>query len=249
MKIQKKLNFIKATKQAKLKSVEQWLNKKIQIYSFSLPSGYSCPFAHDCATKSNKINGKITDGKYTKYRCFSATDEARSTTARKSRWHNFDTLKKLNKNEMVEVINASIPPKMELCRIHVGGDFFNQKYFDAWLEVCKLNPSIIFYAYTKSIPYWVNRINEIPENLELNASRGSRVDDLIDTHKLKTAEVVFSLAEAKQKNLEIDHNEYHAIKSKNSFALLIHGTQPKNSSASEAIKNLKKNNIKYSYHK
>lgn len=240
------VKFVKSTKQAKLKAVENWLGKKT-IYSFNLPSGYTCPFALDCMTKADRVSGKITDGKHTKYRCFSATDEARSPTARKSRWHNFDALRKLNRDEMVQVINNSIPDDMEVCRIHVSGDFFNQNYFDAWLQVCKLNQSIIFYAYIKSIPYWVNRLDEIPSNLELNASRGSRVDDLIDTHKLKTAEVVFSIGEAEKKNLEIDHTEYYAMNPYGNFALLIHGVQPKNSSAAEAIKNLKKNNIKFSY--
>jgi hypothetical protein len=240
------VKFIKSTRQAKLKSVEQWLGKK-NIYSFNLPSGHTCPFALDCMSKSDRVTGKITDGKHTKYRCFSATDEARSPTARNQRWHNFEALRKLDKNQMVEVISQSIPDDMEVCRIHVSGDFFNQKYFDAWVEIAKLNPLIIFYAYTKSIPYWVNRLDEIPRNLELNSSRGSRVDNLIDDYELKTAEVVFSIGEAEKKNLEIDHNEYYALNDLGNFALLIHGTQPKNSSASEAIKNLKKNNIKFSY--
>jgi len=240
------VKFINNNKQAKLKAVESWLGKKT-IYSFNLPSGYSCPFANDCMSKAHRVTGKITDGKRTKYRCFSATDEARSPTARKSRWDNFEALRKLDKNEMVEVINASIPRDMDLCRIHVSGDFFNQKYFDAWIEVAKLHPLKIFYAYTKSLPYWVNRIDDIPQNLKLNASRGSRTDKLIDTYNLKTAEVVLSIGEATIKKLPIDHDEYYALNDLGNFALLIHGTQPKNSYASQAIKNLKKHNIKFAY--
>ena len=240
------VKFINNNKQAKLKAVESWLGKKT-IYSFNLPSGYSCPFANDCMSKAHRVTGKITDGKRTKYRCFSATDEARSPTARKSRWDNFEALRKLDKNEMVEVINASIPRDMDLCRIHVSGDFFNQKYFDAWIEVAKLHPLKIFYAYTKSLPYWVNRIDDIPQNLKLNASRGSRTDGLIDTYNLKTAEVVLSIGEATIKKLPIDHDEYYALNDLGNFALLIHGTQPKNSYASQAIKNLKKHNIKFAY--
>ena len=240
------VKFINNNKQAKLKAVEGWLGKK-NIYSFNLPSGYSCPFANDCMSKADRVTGKITDGKRTKYRCFSATDEARSPTARKSRWDNFNALRKLNRDEMVQVINASIPRDMDLCRIHVSGDFFNQKYFDAWIEVAKLHPLKIFYAYTKSIPYWVNRIDDIPQNLKLNASRGSRADDLIDTYNLKTAEVVLSIGEATIKKLPIDQNEYYALNDLGNFALLIHGTQPKDSHASQAIKNLKKHNIKFAY--
>ena len=54
---------------------------------------------------------------------------------------------------------------------------------------------------------------------------------------LKT--VVFSEEEAEQKGLEIDHDDAHAL-GKKSFALLLHGTQPKGSEASKALQVLRK---------
>ena len=81
----------------------------------------------------------------------------------------------------------------------------------------------------------------------MNASRGSSVDYLIDEYNLKTAEVVFSPADAEKKNLEIDHDDSHALSGKDSFALLLHGTQPKGSLASKAISTMKQNNIKFGY--
>ena len=241
------LKFSKARQQAKLKQLEQWLGYKPNIYSFSLPSGYTCPFANDCLSKADRVTGKITDGKNTKYRCFSASDEARSPQARKQRWHNFDILRKQDTESMIESIQEALPQDMDICRIHVGGDFFNQKYFNAWVAVAKLNPTKTFYAYTKSLPYWVAQLDNIPSNLILNASRGTRVDFLIDELNLKVAEVVFSITEAKEKNLPIDHNEYFAINNNGNFALLLHGTQPKNSEASRAIKDMKKSGVAYSY--
>ena len=59
--------------------------------------------------------------------------------------------------------------------------------------------------------------------------------------------MVFSITEAEDKNLPIDHNEYHAINNVGNFALLLHGTQPKNSEASQAIKDMKKLGVAYSY--
>ena len=121
------LKFSRATQQAKLKEIEKWLGYLPEIYSFSLPSGYTCPFAVDCLSKADRITGKITDGKQTKFRCFAASDEARSPQARKQRWHNFDILRKLDFEDMVTELYESIPLDLDICRVHVGGDFFNQK--------------------------------------------------------------------------------------------------------------------------
>ena len=241
------LSFTKATQQAKLKLIEGWMGYLPKIYSFSLPSGHTCPFAVDCLSKADRITGKITDGKETKFRCFAASDEARSPNARKQRWHNFDILRKLDFEGMVTELYEAMPKDLDLCRVHVGGDFFNQKYFEAWLQIARLFPTKTFYAYTKSVPYWIANLGNIPENFVLNASRGGRNDHQIDDFNLKVAEVVYSLEEAEDKGLPIDHNEFYAINSKGNFGLLIHGTQPKGSEASQAVQTLKKNNIQHAY--
>ncbi len=60
----------------------------------------------------------------------------------------------------------------------------------------------------------------------------------------------FSEAEAEALGYEIDHtDELAAIPEirDESFALLIHGVQPKGSKASDAIKQLKKEKVKFSY--
>ena len=161
-------------------------------------------------------------------------------------WKNFDIIKssKGDDLELADLIQRMLPDKYDIIRIHVGGDFFNQKYFDAWLEVARRLPEKIFYAYTKSLPYWIKRLDEIPENFVLTASRGGKHDELINSHNLKCAEVVFSEKEAAEKGLEIDHDDWHAAFGKESFALLIHGVQPKGSKASEALQKLKKKGFK-----
>ena len=243
-----KLKFSPATDQAKLKNIAYWLGYKPQVYSFSLPSGWTCPFAVDCLSKADRITGKITDGKETQFRCFSATTEAYSATTRAQRWDNFDTLKRLDSEGMAKAINDSMPTDCDIMRVHVGGDFFNQRYFDAWLEVARLHPSTTFYAYTKSLPYWVARHDGgIPVNFVLTASRGGRMDGLIDEVGLKVAEVVFSLEEAEEKGLPVDHDEYHAINNVGNFALLIHGTQPKGSDAGQAVRELKAKGVEFAY--
>ena len=171
------IRFVKETNQAKLGAIVDWLDlekelgikkkpgKKLNIYSFSLPSGYSCPFASDCLSKADRVTGKITDGKETLYRCFAASLEAIYINSRNLRWDNFDILKHLETDEMVALILEALPNDCDICRIHIGGDFFNQKYFDAWLKVASLRPDVLFYAYTKSLPYWVARLGAIPLSL------------------------------------------------------------------------------------
>lgn len=222
-------------------------NAKLKhMYTFSLISGYSCPFANECLSKVDLETGKISDGPNTLYRCFSASQEVLYPNLRDHRSNNFEALRKLKTtNEMVEAIQKALPkPKKNgdgtIVRLHVAGDFFNQKYFDAWIEVVKLNPERLFYAYTKSLQYWVNRIGQIPNNLKLNASKGGKQDELIDIFNLKYVQVVYSYEEAASLNLEIDHDDSHAYDYEKPFALLIHGTQPKGSKASKAKELLKK---------
>jgi hypothetical protein len=242
-----KLKFSKATAQAKLKGIQKWFMREVIVYTFSLPSGWACPYALDCLSKADRVTGKITDGKATEFRCFSATTEAYSPTTRAQRWHNFDILRKLDFEDMVNVLHESLPAKVDIIRVHVGGDYFNQRYFDAWMHVAKLNPLITFYSYTKSLPYWVANTDNVPSNFILTASRGGRMDGLIDEAGLKVAEVVFSLEEAEEKNLPIDHDEYYAINNAGNFALLIHGTQPKGTEAADAIRSLKAQGVEFAY--
>ena len=59
-----------------------------------------------------------------------------------------------------------------------------------WLETCRKYPNVEFWAYTKSLPFWVARLDVIPENLTITASRGGKFDDLIEKHDLKNVRVV-----------------------------------------------------------
>ncbi len=180
MKDTKLLKFSPGRGNAKLASLG------LALYTFSLPSGHSCHFAKDCLSKAVVTNGKvgIQDGPQTQFRCFSATQEVVYTGVREQRQHNFNLLKEAKTTEkMVELIDKSLPKKADVIRIHVGGDMFNQNYFNAWRDIALLHPKITFYAYTKSLPYWVAQIDKIPGNFKLNASKGGRYDALITKHR------------------------------------------------------------------
>lgn len=223
------------------------------IGTFSLPAGFTCPNANECLAKAvkDKETGKVTiqSGPEMKFWCFAALDEAKYPATFNARHHNFDLLRVIKRAEdMAELIHLSLP-KQPIIRVHVSGDFFNQTYFNAWMLVAKRNPNKLFYAYTKSLNYWVASADLVPENFKLNASVGGKLDELIEEYSLKYAKVVYSPEAAESEGLEIDHDDTHAYAKNESFALLIHGTQPKGSEASEAIKVLKKRKIKFSYNK
>lgn len=205
------------------------------IATFSLPSGWTCPGADKCLSKSDRITGKLTDGPGACFRCFSAMCEARATSVRNSRWRNFELLKAAGTVQgMADLIQNSLPWGTTYVRIHVAGDFFSESYFKAWLNVAINSPAIIFYAYTKSLPFWVRHLNSIPPNFRLTASKGGKFDSLIQQYELVSAEVVFSTEEARWKGLEIDHDDSLAIAANKKYSLLLHGGQAKGTPAGDA---------------
>jgi len=221
----------------KLKKINGWSDHYVG-YTFSLPSGYSCPAANECLSKADKHTGKIKDGKESLYRCFSASTEAVYKNTRDQRWYNFDLLRSLDYQGMRKLISKSIetlPRNVNLIRIHVGGDFFNQSYYDAWEKVANDYPDITFYAYTKSLNYILESQQYLScfplrvPNFKIIASVGGKHDALIEKYPsvFRSARVVQSIEQAQELDLEIDYDERLAITGNRDFALLIHGTQPK----------------------
>lgn len=227
----------------KVAELAAFLDGKRKIYSFDLLSGWSCPFAKDCLSKAVLLASgkrKIKDGPQTKFRCFSASQEAQYTNVYNLRSNNFQDIRRIESPEMMaDSIESAMPKNTGIVRIHVAGDLFNLIYFMAWVLVAKRNPHILFYAYTKSLPYWAELRDSIPYNLVLTASYGGREDAMIASHKFRSAKVVYSEQEAYDLGLEIDHDDSHAAcpsLRNQDFALLIHGTQPKDSDAAVALK-------------
>jgi hypothetical protein len=224
-----------------------------EIVTFSLPSGYSCPGAKDCLAKADRETGKIIDGAHQKYRCFSAVSETRPNV-RLQRWHNYALLKQAKTKEgMEELIIESFPRGAKILRLHVGGDFFNQAYFDAWAAVAKRFYHCIIYAYTKSIHYVKAHKEKLPDNFRITLSKGGKYDHLIeetdteDDAQYGIAEVLGHPEEAEALALEVDHDDSHAIAGKQHFALLLHSMQPAGSEAAEKVKRMRKEGVKFSY--
>jgi hypothetical protein len=178
------------------------------------------------------------------FRCFAASQESTYPSVRAARWHNFDMLKNLSMNDMFKLINRSLPHDAEIVRVHVSGDYFSCDYLNAWLFVARMHPDVLFYSYTKSIHLIPSNV---PDNFRITCSEGGKYDSMIGDRK--RAKVIFDPIEADILGIDIDHDDSHAYDNKDTFALLIHGVQPKGTKASEAIKAMKAKGTKFSYSK
>jgi hypothetical protein len=219
-------------------------NKKV-IYTFSLPAGRTCPGADECksmTTVTKEGKRRIKDGPNTKFRCFAASQEVLYRNVHAQRQHNLQELKAAKgEGEKVRLILDSLPEMARYVRVHVSGDFYSREYFNAWMRVAELKKGVTFYAYTKSIHHWVKRAisHKMPSNFILTASLGGKHDGLLKYVPFRTAKVVFSQDEADKLGLEIDHDDSLAMSRGPSFALLIHGVQPKGTEAAKAWQKVK----------
>lgn len=217
--------------------------KLFGIYTFSLPSGWTCPGASLCLAKAVRIGNKtkLIRGEDSEFTCYQASLESIFPTLYEMVHYNLNLLKRVKTAvAMAELIHVSLPFPCRTVRIHVGGDFFNEEYFRAWCIVAKNNPNVLFYAYTKSIRVWKKLRHLVPSNFILTASKGGKFDKEI-TRGMKTCEVVFSPEEALEKNIPIDHDDSHAYSpGVKRFATLLHGKQAANSKAGKALSELKK---------
>jgi hypothetical protein len=255
-------------------------------WSFSLLAGETCPFAKSCKAwvEVDPATGKrtLTRGEHNEFTCFAARDEAQYPNTFDQRDYNTKLMRKILSTggipEFVNTMRATfeIPEhkkgifKSKYFRIHVGGDFESQEYFDAWCEFVKLYPNLTFYAYTKSAPYALK--HELPNNLIITHSIGSFYDKKIIDGGHKFAAVIYKPEDiekitpetkvlqgwqytypdgtkSKPFDLPIDHDDSNAYAHKEPFALLIHGNQEEGSVASEARRQLKKKGVDFEYGK
>ena len=222
--------------------------------TFSKSSGLTCPGANKCrAMAVMNDNGKrsVKRFKGTEFTCYSATLEALYPSLYNLTRHNTSLLNEYIKNDdfkgLVECFNVSLNKKrnknINLVRWNQSGDIYTRFELEALKKVASMNKDLIFYFYTKNlILFPTNR--SIPNNMKITASYGGKYDYLIDRGYFKRfSKVVFSTSEAKILKLPIDTDDTHAYMDKgaNGFALLLHGQQEKNSKASVALQQIRKN--------
>jgi len=229
---------------------------------FDLPAGRVCPAARDCHSWVNvDKDGKrsIKDGKFTEFRCYAASQEVLYTALFQKRQYNLNLILEALKEDKdkntlfstVSLILRSIEKyetkNIKKIRIHSSGDFFNMAYLNAWLAVAKIKPHLKFYFYSKSLDLFLNK--PLPNNVYLTASYGGLYDHLIKDNFKRYAVVVYSKSEAYTLGLLHNGHGYKIDKDDSScfinkpFALLLHGRQPKGSTASKALQVIKKEKL------
>lgn len=179
------------------------------VYEWNLPTGHSCPFALQCKVSVDRETGKFTNDSE-EYRCYASSAE-RFPGVREHRWNNFNFVRN---GGVIE-----IPKGCENIRIHASGDFFNHDYFNMWVKIATNNPEINFWAFTKSIGYWVDSLPYIPDNFILTASYGGRQDHLISENRLKSCRVYSDISDVPD-FVPIDNNDDWARQPSVNFALL-----------------------------
>lgn len=202
-----------------------------KVHTWNLPSGYTCPGARECLAYADRHTGRIRNGEQQTFKCYSASTE-RYPAVRDKAWANFEAVVRKSPEEVAGVLSDCFPATATHCRIHAGGDFFSQAYFDGWLQFVAQKPAVKFWAFTKSVPFWLARRDAVPVNLTLQASYGGKHDALIDQHGLKFAKVVFSPQEATTLNLRIDLDDSLAMAGSAPFALLENSVARKTKTAS-----------------
>jgi hypothetical protein len=233
-------------------------NTKLEWPYFSLPAGYTCPFATVCKTFASKPDQKFSDGsslkqgKEAEFRCYAARAQAQYPDAKNKVFRNLDLIVDAGKSGgvkgMADLIAKSIKyhglDSSKLFRIHESGDFFTEDYFKAWILVAKQFSGTRFYAYTTSLKFWLSNEASVPSNLKLIASMDKNNSELILNNNLRYSVVVYSPEQAGELGLKIDVDDSLAWGTDDNFALLIHGQQPAGSDAGKAVADIKKSGVK-----
>ena len=162
------------TQNSKMKKTS--LKNNAKIFNFSIPayktkSGkVTCPFAAACVKYCYAQKGNYTR--------FPIVQELMEKKYEISKQNNFNSLM----NEEIKKKKATH------VRIHDSGDFYSVKYLSKWIQIAEFNPSIIFYAYTKSIKFFVDGLL-LPDNMKIIFSEGSKHDELINIKEHRHARI------------------------------------------------------------
>ena len=115
----------------------------------------------------------------------------------------------------------SVSKTVAVIRLHDSGDFFKKWYVQAWVEVIKRHPNILFYAYTKSFPMFKGI--DLPSNFRVTYSFGGKWDKKIDGPNSR----IFPTLDDRIKAGYVDGNDSDmpAILGEHNIGLVYHGVK------------------------
>ena len=203
------------TQNSKMKKTS--LKNNAKIFNFSIPayktkSGkVTCPFAAACVKYCYAQKGNYTR--------FPIVQELMEKKYEISKQTNFNSL-----------MNAEIKKKKAThVRIHDSGDFYSVKYLQKWVQIAEFNPTIIFYAYTKSIKFFVNDLFPdtdtllLPDNMKIIFSEGSKTDELINPKTDRHARIFKNIDLLNAAGyIDASENDLQAITDNKKVGLIFH---------------------------
>ena len=186
------------------------LKNNAKIFNFSIPayktkSGkVTCPFAAACVKYCYAQKGNYTR--------FPIVQELMEKKYEISKQNNFNSLM----NEEIKKKKATH------IRIHDSGDFYSIKYLAKWIQIAEFNPSIIFYAYTKSIKFFVDGLL-LPDNMKIIFSEGSKTDELINAREHRHARIFKDIETLNAAGyIDASENDLQAITDNKKVGLIFH---------------------------
>lgn len=170
------------TQNAKIKETSEKVG--LNIFNFSIPAYKSktgkltCPFADSCVKYCYAQKGN--------YKRFPKIGELMEQRYQLTKQTIF-----------IASMNIEIKKKKaDAIRIHDSGDFYSKEYLQKWISIANDNPKVKFYAYTKSIPLFIGK--ELPNNMDIIFSTGSKKDELINFDNDRHAKIFDNLEELQE---------------------------------------------------
>jgi len=197
------------TQNSKLKKTSKLSNKRVFNFGIiankSLDGSTTCPFAKGCLGSD--------------YKCYAQKGAYAWGNVKQA----YDNRYQLTKQDnFISLMNEAIQKKkVDVLRLHDSGDFYSIKYLKKWIQIANDNKNIVFYAYTKSIPFF--RKVTIPTNLKIIFSEGSKKDYLINTLKDRHSRIFKDINTLLSSGyVNASDNDLNAITDNKKVGLLLH---------------------------
>lgn len=163
------------TQNSKLKKTSLLNNQR--VYNFGIPAQSTCLWADKCKSYCYASKGAYS---------WSNVKPAFERRLECTKTNDFIPM----------MIGEILSKKATHIRIHDSGDFYSREYLHKWFKIMESLPNVEFYAYSKSLPLFVNE--RLPRNFTLIKSEGGKRDDLINPLTDRHARIFKSESELKK---------------------------------------------------
>lgn len=200
-----------------VKTAKKWeerFGREAKFVSFNIPRLRSetgqatCPYAGHCADI-----------------CYAGQGRMQMPMALALREQNLELLNKMTPTRVRDALLEDIDSFRNLThiRIHDSGDFFKRWYYRAWVKVAMGVPDVIFYAYTKSLPFidWDSH----PTNFRLVQSMGGKRDHEINMERPHSRIFANDRDRKRLKYCDGNDSDLPAILGQKRIGLVYHGTR------------------------